>query len=90
MAGLAKICQWKFFDRVTRLELKGFAVDDRSISNLAGLHYLESVTFNNTRVSNQWVQRFRKLHPGCVVTKDDEVRKSVLRAINTTAAVLAR
>jgi hypothetical protein len=89
MAGLVKACQWNFFDRVTRMELKGFALDDRSMPSLEGLQFLESLTFKSTRVSNQWVQRFRKLHPECVVTKDDEF-KSDLQAVNTAAVFLIR
>ena len=78
---MVESCQWKFFDRVIRMELRGSAVDDQAMPKLDGLRCLESLTFTGTRVSDQWIQRFRELHPECVVIKDGEFRND-LQVVN--------
>ena len=69
------------------MELGGPAFNDQTMPNLDGLRCLEALTFTGTRVSDQWIERFRELHPECVVFKDGVSVKDDLQLFHITAAL---
>lgn len=67
MSKLAERCGWKFFDRVTGMELRGPEVDDQVANQLRLLKHLERLTLDRTRISAASIAKIRADHPDCIV-----------------------
>lgn len=71
------------------MELRGPNVQDQVMPSLDGLHYLKSLTFNRTRISDPWVQAYRESHPECVVTLVGGIQSNQM-PVNISATALTQ
>lgn len=61
------LSRFAWFERATEISFSGPMFCDSSMPPIAQLPHLSSVSFSETGVSQQWIEKFEASRPNCLV-----------------------